>query len=183
MTREAAKGAAREAPKTAPNPNELAAKAPPSSLRVFRSPPWQTRLTVQGMVSFPVVRTVRAAPLTEPNRYIAFLDPQGEEICMVNDPAELDDSSRRVVEQELAAHYVTATIERIDSLRNEFGTSYWDVQTNRGARDFVVQNAAENARWLAPNRLLLVDVDGNRFEIPDLRRLDKRSVGLVRRVL
>ena len=173
----------KESAKDAPNPAELAAEAPASSLRVFRSPPWQTRLTVQGVVSFPVVKPVRAAPLTEPSRYISFLDARQEEICMVNDLAELDENSRRVVEEDLAAHYLTAIIERIDSVRNEFGTSYWDVQTDRGARDFVVQNAAENARWLGSGRLLLLDVDGNRFEIPNLNRLDKHSIGLVRRVL
>ena len=166
-----------------PNPGELAAAAPTSSLRVFRSPPWQARLTVEGVVSFPVVKPVRAAPLTEPARYISFLDVRSEEICMVNDLADLDEDSRRVVEEELAAHYLTAIIERIDSARNEFGTSYWDVQTDRGARDFVVQNAAENARWLGSDRLLLLDVDGNRFEIPNINHLDKRSIGFVRRVL
>ncbi len=165
------------------NPAALAADAAPSSLRVFRAPPWHTRLTVDGVVSFLVARPVRAAPLTDPDRYISFLDARNEEICMVNDLAELDDESRQVVEADLAAHYLTATILSIDSARNEFGTSYWDVQTNRGARDFVVQNAAENARWLGANRLLLLDVDGNRFEIPAIDRLDKRSIGLMRRVL
>jgi len=165
------------------NPAAMAANAEPSSLRVFRTPPWQTRLTVEGVVSFLVARPVRAAPLTDPNRYISFLDAKNEEICMVNDLAELDDESRQVVEADLAAHYLTATILSIDSARNEFGTSYWDVQTDRGARDFVVQNAAENARWLGPNRLLLLDVDGNRFEVPAIDRLDKRSIGLLRRVL
>ncbi|HIG16138.1 MAG TPA: DUF1854 domain-containing protein, partial [Candidatus Handelsmanbacteria bacterium] len=33
------------------------------------------------------------------------------------------------------------------------------------------------------HRLLLVDVDGNRFEIPDLGILDKKSLGLVEMVL
>ncbi len=63
------------------------------------------------------------------------------------------------------------------------GTSYWEVETDRGQREFVVQNVAENARWLSENRLLLIDVDGNRFEIPRLDQLDKKSSSLVGQVL
>jgi hypothetical protein len=46
-----------------------------------------------------------------------------------------------------------------------------------------VQNVSENAQWLGDYRLLLVDVDGNRFEIPDLQALDRRSLGFVELVL
>ena len=71
----------------------------------------------------------------------------------------------------------------VNSLRNEFGTSYWDVDTDRGKREFVVQNVAENARWLGARRLLIIDVDGNRFEFPRLDALGKKSLRLVERVL
>lgn len=162
---------------------KLAAGAPSSSLKVFREPAWKTRLTVDGVVSFPTVKVVRAAPLSQPERYISFLDGRGEEICMVDDLGDLDEASRAVVEEDLANHYLTAVILRVRSVRNEFGTSYWDVGTDLGPRDFVVQNVGENARWLGPGRLLLIDVDGNRFEIPDMGQLDKRSAALVGRVL
>ena len=79
--------------------------------------------------------------------------------------------------------YLTSTVQRVESIRNEFGTSYWDVQTDRGQREFVVQNVAENAQWLGDHRLLIIDVDGNRFEIPHLEALDKRSLSMVEQVL
>jgi len=102
---------------------------------------------------------------------------------MVPDMKDLDADMRQIVQQELARRYLTSTIESIVSIRNEFGTSYWDVETNRGRREFVVQNVAENAQWLGDHRLLLVDVDGNRFEVPDLNGLDKKSLSLVEMVL
>jgi hypothetical protein len=46
-----------------------------------------------------------------------------------------------------------------------------------------VQNVAENAQWLGDHRLLIIDVDGNRFEIPRLDELDKKSLGMVEQVL
>ena len=57
------------------------------------------------------------------------------------------------------------------------------METDRGQREFVVQNVAENAQWLGDHRLLIVDVDGNRFEIADLTALDKRSLAAVEQVL
>ena len=102
---------------------------------------------------------------------------------MIPDLKDVTDDIRAIIQEELDRRYLTSTIASVLSVRNEFGTSYWDVETNRGRREFVVQNVAENAQWLGDHRLLLVDVDGNRFEVPDLNGLDKKSLGLVEMVL
>ena len=158
-------------------------KADADKIRLFREPPWTLRLTIDGDRSYLKVKVVRAAPLSCPDRYISILDEKDEEVCMVDDLGDLDAGTRAIIGEELERRYLTSIIERIDSLRSEFGTSYWEVKTNRGQREFVVQNVAENARWLGDRRLLLVDVDDNRFEIPDLDSLDKRSLNFIRQVL
>ncbi len=154
----------------------------PGAVQLFKSPPRTLRMTI-GDRSFPWVKVVRAAPLTLPDQYIAFLDRRDVEICMINSLETLDPPSRALALSALADRYMTAEILQINDVRNEFGTSYWDVQTNFGQRDFVIQNVSENARWLAGTRLLLIDVDGNRFEIPDLDKLDRKSASLLRQVL
>ena len=154
-----------------------------AELNLFREPPWTLRLTIGDDRSYVKVKVVRAAPLSYPDRYISFLDGKDEGICMVEDLGELDEGARAIVAEELDRRYLTSVVQEVHSLRNEFGTSYWDVQTNRGQREFVVQNVAENAQWLGDHRLLLLDVDGNRFEIPDLEALDRRSLGLIEQVL
>ena len=155
----------------------------PATVRLFRQPEWQLRLTIDDDRSYTQVKVVRAAPLSHPDRYISLLDIKNEEICMIDDPTALDGDIREILRQELDRRYLTAVIERVLSLRNDFGTSYWEVETSRGTREFVVQNVAENAQWLGDSRLLLIDVDGNRFEIPDLEGLDKKSLGLINQVL
>ncbi len=102
---------------------------------------------------------------------------------MVKDPKELDPQSRKIVEEELDKRYLVSIIKKIRSIRTDFGTSYWDVDTNRGRRDFVIQGVQDNVVWLGERRLLLVDVDGNRFEIPDYSSLDKKSAALLEEVL
>ena len=166
-------------PITVTHPENVSA----TDIRLFREPAWKLRLTVEGDRSYLKVKVVRAAPLSRPDRFISFLDGKDEEICMVEDLSALDEEAVSIVREELDRRYLTSIVQEVHSLRNEFGTSYWDVRTDRGEREFVVQNVAENAQWLGDYRLLLVDVDGNRFEIPDMRLLDKRSLGFVEQVL
>lgn len=174
-----------EKPKPTPMPITVThpEKVEPARLRLFREPAWVLRLTIEEDRSYLKVKVVRAAPLSHPDRYISFLDGKDEEICMVEDLEDLEAQTLAVVGEELDRRYLTAVVDSIHSVRNEFGTSYWDVATSRGRREFVVQNVSENAQWLGERRLLLVDVDGNRFEFPDLDLLDKRSRGFVEEVL
>ena len=154
-----------------------------AKLRLFREPSWVLRLTIDDDRSYLKVKVVRAAPLSYPDRYISFLDAKDEEICMVDDLEQLDQQIRSLIDEELDRRYLTATILQVDAVSNEYGTSYWDVETDRGQREFVVQNVSENAQWLGDHRLLIIDVDGNRFEIPRLDELDKKSLGWVEQVI
>ena len=82
-------------------------------------------------------------------------------------PAVLPPESLAAAKEELRRRYLTATVRAITHAKQEFGATYWSVQTDRGDRDFVTQNLQENAVWLSPTHLLLLDVDGNRFEVTD----------------
>jgi len=164
-----------EHPKPTPieitHPERVDSKA----IRLFREPAWRLRMTIEGDRSYLRVKVVRAAPLSQPSRYVCFLDARDEAVCMVDDLNDLEPASLRIAQEELDRRYLTSRVGRIESIRSEFGVSYWDVQTDRGRREFVVQDVAENAQWLGERRLLLIDVDGNRFEIPDMDALDRRS--------
>ena len=128
------------------------------------------------------VKLVRAAPLSDPGRYISVLDVTGEEICLITDPSELDQEARRILSVELERRYLTFAVRWINSLRVEPGSSYLDFDTDKGRRDVVLQDADECIRVFG-TRLLLVDVDGNRFEIADMHDLDRRSAKLIGRML
>jgi hypothetical protein len=87
------------------------------------------------------------------------------------------------VQRELQQRYLTAEVSKISSARQEFGATYWHVDTDRGPRDFVTQNLQENALWFSDTHLLLLDVDGNRFEISDTSTLDDRSRQLLHSIV
>jgi Domain of unknown function (DUF1854) len=151
----------------------------PSAIRLFREPEWVLCLIIDGCRYSGVV-VVRAAPLTSPDRYMCFLDANGNEICMVKDPSLLDANSQRIVREELSLRYLTSEIRRIYSATSEAGACHFDAETSRGRRQFIIRETQETVRWLGQYHLLLVDVDGNRFAAPDMRRLDLRSARLLR---
>ena len=126
--------------------------------------------------SYVTVKPTWAAPLSHPHRYLSLMNGKGEEIDTIVDPdKELTPDSLRAVREEIAKRYLTAIIGSIISAKGEFGATYWHVESDRGERDFVTQSLQENAQWLSPTHLLLIDVDGNRFEIPNTEGLDARS--------
>jgi hypothetical protein len=158
----------------------------PADLKLYYEPKDRLRLTVttQGEEkSYPTVKPVWASPLSHPNRYLCLLDGKGEEITMIPDPKTLSSESRNAVEEELRRRYLTATVTHIKDARVEYGATYWSVDTDRGERDFVTQSLQENAIWLSLHHLLLLDVDGNRFEIPDTRLLDEHSRKFIHSIL
>jgi len=147
----------------------------PKNLRLFYEPKDRLRLTVEGDKSYLAVKPAWAAPLSHPNRYLSLLNSKGEEIAMVEEPSDLDEGSLAAVLTELERRYLTSTVRSIVEARSDFGATYWRVRTDRGERDFVTQSLQENAQWLGERHLLLIDVDGNRFEIPDIGELDGPS--------
>lgn len=152
-------------------------------LKLFFEPKDRLRLTVGDDRSYPTVVPAWAAPLSFPRRYLALLDGKGQEIVTIDDPSRLSKDSLEAVEEELRRRYLTATILSIVSAKVEFGATYWTVETDRGRRDFVTQSLQENAQWLSEHHLLLIDVDGNRFEIPNVQAMDARSRAFVHMIL
>lgn len=148
---------------------------PPSQMRFFYHPPGVPRLTVGEDRSYPVVKVYQAWPLSEPGRHVSFQDEKGEEIALLEDLEGLSPASQEVVEEELRRRYLTARVEAVLDIRTEFGVTYWQVRTDRGERDFVVQSLTESCVWLEDGHLLIADVDGTRFEIPASSELDPES--------
>ncbi|MBM3262334.1 MAG: DUF1854 domain-containing protein [candidate division Zixibacteria bacterium] len=176
-----------ETPPTAPNYPVPPATIHPEhveagDIRLFRNPPWRLRMSLTDR-SYLKVKIVRAAPLSHPSQYICFLDEKDEVIAMVKEPSDLEKVSHQIVREELDQRYLTAVVLQVHSVKSEFGISYWDVETSRGRREFVIQNVSEAAQWFGETHLMLVDVDGNRFEIPDMTALDKKSLGYIGLVL
>lgn len=147
----------------------------PADLKLFYHPPGNLRLTVASDRSYLEVKLFQAWPLSAPLRHLALQDGKGEEIAMIEHLDQLALDCRQVAKEELARRYLTSRVLAVDDIRTEFGVTYWHVNTDRGERDFVVQSMSESCVWMGDQHLLIIDVDGNRFEFVDLNSFDRAS--------
>ena len=74
-------------------------------------------------------------------------------------------------------------IERVYSVKEEFGTVYWKVETDRGEKEIIVRNLRDNIQELSATRVIITDIDGNRFEFADLTKMDSKTQGFILRNL
>ena len=51
-----------------------------------------------------------------------------------------------------------------------------EIVTTSGPRKITANNNSSSFIRLSAVRVLIVDVDGNRFDIPDMTKLDKKSI-------
>lgn len=154
----------------------------PKKIKVFRTA-GVPRLTLENNRSWIKVAVARAFPLSDPDHYLGFLDGEGKDIGLLHDPSLLDADSWKVVDEELERRYFVPIVERVKSVKEEFGTVYWTVETDRGEKEIIVRNLRDNIQELSGSRVILTDVDGNRFEFPDTSKLDGRSQGIILRNL
>lgn len=132
--------------------------------------------TVANKLSHVSLKPVWAAPHSHGERFLALLNSKGDEVLLIESPRDnLSPESLAVLDSEFRRRDLTAQIVRITAARQEYGATYWTVQTDRGEREFVTQNLAENAQWYGENHLVLLDVDGNRFQCDNVEGLDAAS--------
>lgn len=117
------------------------------------------------------VRPVRCFPWSGPARYISLRDDQDREVALVADPAELDPTSRALLEEELAQAGFVLDVDRITAIHEELEIRMWKVETRQGPRTF--QTARDEwPRPLPDGTLLLRDVAGDLYRIPRPADLD-----------
>ncbi len=107
--------------------------------------------------------------------YISVLDIDGYELAHIVTMDDLDEEMREILRLELERKYYAPVIRKILSVKERFGFSYWGVETSAGNLTFTLQDTFKSIIRADGGRLFLLDVDGNRFEIEDVEKLDRRS--------
>ncbi len=155
----------------------------PATVRLWRGPQGEFRLEVAEDRCYLNCRASRCFPLSDRRHYVALFDGPTGEIGVIYDPRKLDEDSRTLLDEMLERRYFIPVIERVRSVREEYAVVYWSVETNLGRRDFVCRGLRDSVNELSDGRLLITDVDGNRFEIPDYTVLSRAVQTVLDRVL
>lgn len=150
----------------------------PREVTLRRETSGEVTLTLADGTVYRRIQAVQPFPLSAETRLISLRDENDQEIGQLPDYRDLDPDSRKVLEEELTKRYFMPRIEVIEDLKVNMGVMSWQVQTDRGPRRFEVRSR-DDIRYLPHGRILLRDVDGNRYEIPNYWSLDPRSLDLV----
>jgi hypothetical protein len=88
---------------------------------------------------------------------------------------ELSDETREILMEQLELRYFTPVIEKIYSIKDEFGYAYFHVMTDKGECKFAINMGSNAVTKLSDTRLIILDVDENRFEIRDVDKLTQKE--------
>ena len=128
---------------------------------------------------FENFKVLKLFPLSKSNQFITFYDKDENEIGMLKHFHKLDGDSQDLLEFELEKSYFIPEITRIDFIeRNESGWR-WQVNTNKGPREFRVESRVQDIQKLSNGQIIIKDADGNRFRVPDLKKLDSKSFAML----
>lgn len=133
--------------------------------------------------AFTVHNVTAAFPLTSPGRMVVLRNDQGEEIGVLNNVHHLDPKSRRLVARQLERSYFMPVIEDIEKVDLQLNIVNWQVVTDRGPRNFQVKSPRKNIRKLSGHRLIIRDVDSNRYEIRNWAALPPKGQKLLEEFL
>lgn len=121
------------------------------------------------------VKLARSLPYSEPFGYICVFDMEDNEIGIIKDVSELDDESVKLVQNALENRYYCPEVTQIVSIKEKLGYFYFDVRIGEHKKVFAVKDVSRNIKQLDENRIIIFDVDGNRYYISDIWSIDKSS--------
>ena len=122
---------------------------------------------------YPRVTVARMFPFSDKDEFISVRTAQerSKEIGIVEKLSGVSRETAEMLEEQLTLRYFTPVIEKIIKIKDEYGFAYWNVVTNHGACSFTIRMGGNSVIHLADVRILILDIDENRFEIPDINRL------------
>lgn len=122
---------------------------------------------------YPRVTVVRMFPFSDKNEFISVrtAEERSKEIGIVEKLSGISRETAQMLEEQLTLRYFTPVIEKIIKIKDEYGFAYWNVVTDHGACRFTIRMGGNSVIHLSDERILIVDIDENRFEIPDINKL------------
>lgn len=121
------------------------------------------------------VKLTRAYPYNMPYSYIGVYSIEDDEIGIIKDLSELDTNSETAAKEELEKRYYCPEISEILSIKEKMGSFYFEVKINGSKKNFAVKDISRNVRFTTENYIMIFDVDGNRYIIPDLNKIRKKA--------
>lgn len=144
--------------------------------RIVREDLYTVRLEKADGEVIEALEPKKLFPYTDPDHYITLIDNNKKEAAVVRDMAELSDDSREALEACFKEIYMIPNITKVYYCESRFGALMFKVDTDRGGPiTFRIRNSNSDIKMLTDVRMVIRDSDDNRYEIPDVTKLDKKS--------
>ena len=154
----------------------------PEAAEFYQTPGGFTGLRYEEK-DYPRISLRRALPVGQPDKYISVADAENKEIGILRELAALRDAQLNIVSQELDKRYYCPVIRSVDSVKDKMGYVYIELTIEGEGRTYprtcAVKDINKNIRMLDDDRLLIFDVDGNRFIVQSLNALGKKSLKML----
>ncbi len=121
----------------------------------------------------------RLFPISGLDKYISLLDCDGNECAIIRNIDNLLPESKAALQSALDEYYMIPKITKFIKRYEKFSIWMWTVETDRGVYTFEIRNSLTAIKTLYDGRILIKDGNDNRYEIPDLYKLDKRSIKMM----
>ena len=154
----------------------------PRKIRICREESGRLKLIFDNDEKVLIKRVIRAFPLTMPWRYVILIDENDREVGLLRDLGDLDETSMKVLKDELERVYFIPKIKKIHRIKEEFGVLIWETETDKGPRRFEV-TSRRDVKKMGKRRIIVRDADGNLYDIPDYADLDQKSIILLESVI
>lgn len=112
-------------------------------------------------------------PITMPEEYISIREANAKarEIGIIEKLCLLPEEQQEMIREQIRLRYFMPVITKVLDVKDEYGFAYWHVMTTFGVCRFTTHMSGEAVITLGESRLLITDIDGNRYEIPDFYKL------------
>ncbi len=123
------------------------------------------------------VKVVRLFPFTDADKYLSIResDERAKEIGIIEDLSAMPEKTKEILKEQLNLNYFTPVIQKIYNIKDEYGYAYFHVLTDKGECKFAINMASNAVTKLSDDRLIISDLDENRFEIRDVNALTMKE--------
>ncbi len=112
-------------------------------------------------------------PLTNPEEFISIreTDEKAKEIGVIQNLKDMDRDVQEMIREQVRLRYFMPVIRKVMDVKDEYGYAYWHVMTDFGACRFTTHMGGDAVINIGGARYQITDIDGNRYELPDLYAL------------
>lgn len=148
----------------------------PKNDKIVRTDLYLVRLEKANGETVEELEPKRLFPFSNPEEYVTLVTEDKKEAAVIRKLSELSEESRRAIDECFTEIYMIPYITKVLHVEAKFGTLNFDMETDRGPIKFRIRNPHSDIKKLDDGRMLFRDSDDNRYEIPDISKLDKHSL-------